>query len=72
VGKEPIGIAVQGRSVWVVNSGSNSVTRIDARSERVVGRAIPVGADPTDVAVGADTVWVTNTGDGTVSRIRTP
>lgn len=68
VGKGPDGIVAQTGSVWVVNSGDDTVSRIDADSEKVA-KTIAVGRNPDSVAIGAGSVWVTNTGDGTVSRI---
>jgi YVTN family beta-propeller protein len=68
VGAGPDGIVAQAGSVWVVNSGDDTVSRIDADRKRVT-ETIDVGGNPDSVAVGAGSVWVTNTGDGTVSRI---
>ena len=57
-------------SVWVVNSGSNTVTRIDPATDRVDGAPIAVGRDPLGITATAEALWVTNFGDDTVSAIR--
>jgi YVTN family beta-propeller protein len=54
-------------SVWVANEGANTVWRIDARTNAIVG-TILVGSHPVAIASGAGAVWVAST-DGTVSRI---
>jgi YVTN family beta-propeller protein len=64
----PAGTAVGGGSVWVSNADDGTVSRIDARTNRVVAR-VPVGAAPTTVAVAAGFVWVVNSGEDTVSQI---
>ncbi|MEU6142140.1 BTAD domain-containing putative transcriptional regulator [Streptomyces sp. NPDC047081] len=67
VGQSPDGLAWGAGSVWVANSGDDSVSRIDPDTRAV--QLIPVGAGPVAVAVSGDDVWVANSGDGTVSRI---
>jgi YVTN family beta-propeller protein len=67
VGKNPSAIAYGEGSTWVVNSGDNSVTRIDPVTRGT--RDISVGASPHGIAVGSGYVWVTNDVDGTISKI---
>jgi peptide/nickel transport system substrate-binding protein len=67
VGQRPSGMAADADAVWVTNSTSNTVSRIDRRTRAVT--PIPVGAGPTGIAIGAGAVWVANGGDSTVSRI---
>ena len=55
--------------MWVANAKDNTVSQIDPKNGRVVGRAIPVGDDPIGIAFGAGTVWTANHQDGTVTRI---
>ena len=55
--------------MWVVNSKSNTVSRIDPATNRLVGANLPVGREPVGIAAGADSLWVTNFGDDTVTRI---
>ena len=56
-------------SVWVVNSRSNTVTRIDPRTNRVSGGPIAVGRNPIGITATEGAIWVTNFGDDTVSAI---
>lgn len=67
VGQRPAGMAVETDAVWVANSTSDTVSRVDRQTHAVT--PVPVGSGPTGVAVGADAVWVTNGGDATVSKI---
>src|SRR3954454_2497264 len=67
VGERPSGVASDAQAVWVTNSTSNTVSRIDRRTHAVT--PIPVGVGPSGIAVGAGAVWVANGGDSTVSRI---
>ncbi|MEW6486893.1 MAG: hypothetical protein AB1578_03140 [Thermodesulfobacteriota bacterium] len=64
------GVAVTGadNNVWVANSSSNNVTRLDNAGN--LRKTIPVGGTPTGVAVdAAGKVWVTNYSSHTVMRI---
>ena len=61
----PADIAIDGKAVWVANSGSDTVSRFDEENIQ----SIPVGDEPYGAATGAGAVWVTNRADGTVSRI---
>jgi YVTN family beta-propeller protein len=55
--------------VWVSNRLSNTVSRIDPRTRKVVAR-VRVGVQPENPAVAPDgTVFVPNLGSNTVSRI---
>jgi serine/threonine-protein kinase len=67
-GKGPDGIAVDGKSVWVVDADGNSLNRIDAGKNKAVGE-VGVGRNPDSVAVADNVAWVTNTDDGTVTRL---
>ena len=62
------GVAVGGGSVWVTGQSTGIVTRIDARSGRILG-TIRAGNGATAVTFGAGSVWVANSLDGTVTRI---
>ena len=68
VGKRPTAVAAGFGSVWVTNSGDNSLTRIDRHT--LTGAPVPTGgASPSGVTVGFGSVWVANSGDATVTRI---
>jgi peptide/nickel transport system substrate-binding protein len=66
-GGTPGGIAYGAGAVWVTNTASDQLLRIDP-ARRTVDR-IPVGHGPTGVAVGDGQVWVVNQLDRTVSEI---
>jgi serine/threonine protein kinase len=60
-------IAAGEGGIWVGNSLSDSVIRIDPSANRLAG-TFPTGRTPAAVAVGAGAVWVANSRDGTVTR----
>ena len=68
VGTSPSGIAVGEGGVWVTNTDSQTVSRIDP-TDRSVVQTIDVGSGPAGIAVGGGFVWVANSLDGTVSQI---
>ena len=57
VGNGPIGIAIDGGTAYVANSGSESVSPIDL-ANRSAGAAISVGGVPAALAADGGTVWV--------------
>jgi branched-chain amino acid transport system substrate-binding protein len=66
----PIAVAVTSGAVWVLNTRSETVTRIDPRTRAVVATiALAAGGDPSAIAAGAGAVWVADSGDGTLARI---
>jgi YVTN family beta-propeller protein len=68
VGAQPVGVAAVGETVWVSNSASGTVSRIDSRSRRVVAE-VQVGGQLGSVAAAADDVWVSVFGGGELVRI---
>lgn len=58
-------------SVYVTNSGSDSVSIIDSTTQMVVGSPISVGNNPKGIAISPDNTfaYVTNYSDNTVSVI---
>jgi YVTN family beta-propeller protein len=68
VGQSPTALAYGFGSLWVANSGGNTVSRINPKSREEIAR-ITVGHNPGAIAIGANKVWVVNTVDGTVSGI---
>lgn len=70
VGRSPVAIAVGDHDAWVLNQLSDTVSRIDAASGRVVGAPIKVDIrDPTGIAYGAGAVWVVGLGSNSIVRI---
>jgi len=61
------GLAIEGRGIWLSDSTSNRVWRIDPRTN-ALEVSVQVGEHPSGVAAGAGAVWVASS-DGTVSRI---
>ena len=74
VGSNPVSIAFtsDGKTGYVVNSGSNNVSVFDVASNTVT-TTIPVGIAPKAVAISPDgkTAYVSNSGDDSVSIIST-
>ena len=64
VGTDPASIAVGEGSVWVANTGDNTLSRIDPATRQV--HTIGLGVTPTGVATGLGGVWV---GDPYARRI---
>src|SRR5206468_298301 len=54
--------------IWVANSASNTVTKIDGRHP-VFTQPIHVGDDPRGIAVVGDSVWVSYNGSDKIARI---
>ncbi|MCA1572521.1 MAG: hypothetical protein LC798_19915 [Chloroflexi bacterium] len=67
-GARPGAIAIGDGVAWVVNTGSNTVVRVDLET-RTVTREIDVGRSPTGIAVNGGSIWVANSGERTVTRI---
>ena len=55
-------------SVWVAESGVDSVARVDPQTNRVVAR-VKVGGSPKFLSVGFGSLWVQNRADGSISRV---
>jgi YVTN family beta-propeller protein len=67
VGQHPVGIAYRGDDVWVANTDSGTVSRIDPKT-REVG-TIGIGSPTTDVVFAGRNIWTGNGSDGTLSEI---
>ncbi len=68
VGAQPVGVAAAGGSVWISNSASGTVSRIEAGTRRVAA-VVQVGGQLGSVAATSDAVWVSVFGDGQLVRI---
>jgi virginiamycin B lyase len=55
-------------SVWITSTKGNLLTRVDAKSAKVLAK-IPFGPEPRFLAAGLEGIWALNQGDGSVSRI---
>jgi len=60
------GLAADGRSIWVANSGSSTVTRLD-RATGAVMVTYATGRGPFGVAFDGRNIWVANFGGSSVS-----
>src|SRR3954454_1634302 len=69
VGGAPGAIAADATSVWVVNSGDDTVSRIGLDEPSAPANTIPVGHAPSGVTISRQAVWVANAADRTVSRV---
>src|SRR5215471_5767209 len=68
-GKTPISFAFDGASMWVVNFGDNTISKLRANDGSVEG-TFPVGKNPWAAAFDGANIWVTNLGDATMSELR--
>ena len=68
VGTNPSGIAFDGTSIWVANSGSNNVTKLLASSGAVVG-TYTVGANPAAIVFDGTNIWVANGNSNNVTKL---
>ena len=66
-GRETHGAATGAGSVWVIHARQGTVSRIDARGERV--KTIDVGPAPTALAFGAGSLWVASGDDGIIAQV---
>jgi DNA-binding beta-propeller fold protein YncE len=71
-GRRPTGITVADGLVWVADTRSGSVTRVDPSLEAVSGAPIPVGDHPGGIDAGTSAVWVTAAGEDAVRRLDLP
>jgi streptogramin lyase len=55
---EPHGIGLGAGGVWIANYHTQSVTKVDPRTTRILSPAIPVGLPAGRILVGAGSVWV--------------
>ena len=72
VGTDPRGVVGGEKNQWVVNLGTNDVTRVNRTDNSPT--QIAVGAAPARAAEGSVDgatlgIWISNSGDGTLSRI---
>jgi class 3 adenylate cyclase len=65
VGTTPTSIVGGGGSVWTLNTGDGTISRIDARS-RTRFRTIPAGYGVSDIAYAGEAIWVAHATDDVV------
>lgn len=69
VGRGPAGLVVADGVVWVANSRSGTVSKVDPATRQLLGDPIEVGGHPGGIDAGTSAVWVANAADDTVTRI---
>jgi YVTN family beta-propeller protein len=71
VPRTPLDVALTPGAVWVTDAGGagDGVTRVDPRTNRVVGRPVATGSSPQSLAVGGGSLWVANHDGQTITRI---
>ncbi len=69
VGRGPAGVTVASGLVWVANSRSDTVSKVDPSIHAVLGDPIEVGGRPGGIDAGTDAVWVASAADDAVTRI---
>ena len=68
VGTGPRGVAFDGSALWITNSGSNNVSKINPTTNTVIA-TVTVGTGPVAVAFDGTNIWVANNGSNNVSKI---
>jgi DNA-binding beta-propeller fold protein YncE len=69
VGRGPAGLTVGNGVVWVANSRSGTVSRVDPTLRTVLGDPIDVGGRPGGIDAGTSAVWVASAAEDAVTRI---
>jgi DNA-binding beta-propeller fold protein YncE len=69
VGRGPAGLTVGHGLVWVANSRSGTVSRVDPTLRTVLGAPIAVGGRPGGIDAGTSAVWVASAAENAVTRI---
>jgi DNA-binding beta-propeller fold protein YncE len=66
VGTSPTEIAFDGANIWVVNSGTNNVTKLRSSDGALLGAFI-AGTAPVGIAFDGVNMWVSN--NNTVTKM---
>jgi serine/threonine-protein kinase len=69
VGKPPLRIAAGSEKIWVLSEPDATLTRIDAETDRILGKPIDLPKGVAAVAVGGGSVWVTDAAGGELLRV---
>jgi DNA-binding beta-propeller fold protein YncE len=69
IGKPPLRIAAGSEKIWVLSEPEATLTRIDAASDRILGKPIDLPQGVAAVAVGGGSVWVTDSDTGELLRV---
>ena len=69
VGRAPLRIAAGSEKIWVLSEPEATLTRIDAETDRIIGKPIQLPKGVAAVAVGGGSVWVTDATSGQLLRV---
>jgi DNA-binding beta-propeller fold protein YncE/predicted Ser/Thr protein kinase len=69
VGRGSAGLTVADGLVWVANSRSGTVSKVDPATRQLLGDPIEVGGHPGGIDAGTSAIWVANAADDTVTKI---
>jgi streptogramin lyase/predicted Ser/Thr protein kinase len=69
VGQAPLRIAAGSEKIWVLSEPEATLTRIDAETDRILGKPVSLPHGVAAVAVGGGSVWVTDSRSGELLRI---
>ncbi len=69
VGTPPLRLAAGEGAVWVTSAADGTLTRIDPRTRRALGRPLHLGRGISAVAVGRKSVWVSSPDTSSVLRV---
>ena len=68
-GTNPDGVAFDGADIWVVNHGSNTVSKLAASTGQVLGTYSSQGSNPEAIAFDGANIWVTSGTGNTVAKL---
>jgi DNA-binding beta-propeller fold protein YncE len=69
VGRGPAGVTVAHGLVWVANSRSGTVSKVDPSIHAVTGDPVEVGGRPGGIDAGTSAIWVASAAEDAVTRI---
>ena len=69
VGNTPVGVALDGANIWVVNSADKTVDKLRASDGALLG-TFTVGGNPLGVAFDGANIWVANHGSANVTKLK--
>ncbi|HAM24622.1 MAG TPA: hypothetical protein DCM51_03595, partial [Actinobacteria bacterium] len=65
---EALGLAFDGRSLWVGGFSTGNITRVDPKADKITG-VLNVGGHPHAVAWDGSHIWATQFDNNTLYRI---
>jgi YVTN family beta-propeller protein len=68
VGSAPGYVVFDGTNIWVTNTNSNTVSKIDPIANNVIA-TVAVGSRPNGIVFDGTNIWVANTGQNFLSKI---